>query len=444
VVSARYGGKSGADTFYRVYAQYRGLTPTYLGGREADAATDSGQSGFRFDSRLDDDTIGTFQGDVYTNRGLARDGTRDKNTGTNFVARWQRLLSFDSDVQLSSYYDYLDRDFIGGLQESRQTVQVSGKYRRAQGRHEVQIGTDNLFSWDKIGNIPAIVFDPAERTVYSLGAFANHTYSWVPDRLSSMVGSKVEYNAFTGIEVQPTVRAGWMPSARTTAWTSVSRAVRTPTRFDHDIVFPGVFTATDEFKSEEVIACEAGVRHKPDHRLALDLAVFKNKYKNLRSYQPVGVPAFPLTFRNMLNAVTHGAEAMVLYQPYARLFIKGTYRYFEMEFDEDPESRNPFGWRFEANDPRHRGTLSVRVDLPACFEFDLTGRYVGSLPWQRTKGYFTADLRLGWHWKDTWEVALIGRDLLDHYHTESIIPQQQNRVGQELSRRIALRVTWKR
>ena len=57
------------------------------------------------------------------------------------------------------------------------------------------------------------------------------------------VGSKFERNEFTGLEVQPTVRARWS-APRHSVWGAVSRAVRVPTRFDTDLRFrvPGSTT----------------------------------------------------------------------------------------------------------------------------------------------------------------------------------------------------------
>ena len=440
--SLRYGGRVSPDTFYRVYAQYRTWEPTYVRGEKATATTDFFQSGFRMDARRDGDTTLTWQGDVYTNKGLFRDGVREEVSGANMLGRWQRLLSFESDAQLSLYYDYTDRHFEVGLKEERHTIQATAKYRLTRGRNDFQIGTDNMASWDEIGNLPFLQFDPAERTVYTASLFGSHTFHFVPERFSTTAGVKVEHNSFTGVEVQPTLRAAWTPSDRTTVWAAVSRAVRTPVRFDHDVVFPGIFTATEEYDAEEVIAYELGFRNKPVTSLAVDVVLFENEYDNLRSYQPIGGPIIPLTFRNMLNARTNGVELTLLYQPFSRLFLKGTYRYFQIYFTEDPGARNLFGTRFEANDPKHLGTLTARLDLPANIEWDTTLRYVGSLPWQQTKGYLTADVHLGWSPREDWQIALVGRNLLDHYHVESIIPQEQ-RPGQEVARGFFARVTWK-
>jgi iron complex outermembrane recepter protein len=322
-------------------------------------------------------------------------------------------------------------------------LQFSAKYHTTSGRNEIQVGTDNSVSWDKLGGVPGILFEPADRTVRTLSAFGSHTMHWAPDRFASTLGAKIEDNSFSGFEIQPTLRGSWTPTKRTTIWGAVSRAVRTPVRFDHDVRFPGVFEASDDFDAEVVVARELGLRHRLSDRFAVDVALFSNRYDKLRAYQPIGATFLPLTFQNRLNATGNGAEVTLLFQPHRQVFMKGTYRYFHLEFSEDPGSINPFGTRFEANDARHLATLSTRIDLPGRWELDTTLRHVGSLPWRRTKGYVTADLRLGWSPHKNWELALIGRNLLEPYHLESIIPQNTTVSGSEVRRSVAIRATWK-
>ena len=55
-----------------------------------------------------------------------------------------------------------------------------------------------------------------------------------PERWKLILGSKFEHNDYTGFEYQPTARLLWTPSDKHSAWTAVSRAVRTPSRYDED------------------------------------------------------------------------------------------------------------------------------------------------------------------------------------------------------------------
>src|SRR5438105_4573447 len=76
-------------------------------------------------------------------------------------------------------------------------------------------------------------------------------------------------------------------------WGAVSRAVRTPTRFDTDteVTLPGVrLLGNPDFKSEAVAAFESGYRSRVARRLSIDIATFFNIYDNLRNSEPRGLP----------------------------------------------------------------------------------------------------------------------------------------------------------
>ncbi|MHC4743207.1 MAG: TonB-dependent receptor plug domain-containing protein, partial [Planctomycetota bacterium] len=87
-----------------------------------------------------------------------------------------------------------------------------------------------------------------------------------------------------------------MPDDKRTFWTSVTRAVRTPTRFDRHsrtnwgtaIIGPSVYSVEafgdDGVESEKVIAYEAGYRVNPADKLFLDFTGFFNRYDNLRTF----------------------------------------------------------------------------------------------------------------------------------------------------------------
>ena len=56
---------------------------------------------------------------------------------------------------------------------------------------------------------------------------------------------------------QPSIRGAWHPTPDHTLWGAVSRAVRTPTRFDEDLRFgtgaPTVISGSRGFKTEDLI-----------------------------------------------------------------------------------------------------------------------------------------------------------------------------------------------
>ena len=136
----------------------------------------------------------------------------------------------------------------------------------------------------------AHTFTPAERTLQLFSGFVQDQITIVPKRLEFTVGTKLLHNDYTHFEWQPSVRLAWTPSEKHTIWTAVSRAVRTPSRFDADITsFRSL--SNIHFRSEKVIAYEAGYRVRPADNVSLSLAVFYNRYKDLRSLNYVGDPS---------------------------------------------------------------------------------------------------------------------------------------------------------
>src|SRR6185503_15883554 len=153
----------------------------------------------------------------------------------------------------------------------------------------------------------------------------------VKERLRLLLGAKVEHNAFSGIEVQPSLRMSWTPGTRQTVWGAISRAVRTPARFQRDSrinfqAFPApdgtptivAVLGSPNANSEAVRAYELGYRVQPHKRLSLDVATFYNIYDRLSSFEP-GAPFFeldptpphlvvPIYYGDLVNGTTYGIE----------------------------------------------------------------------------------------------------------------------------------------
>ena len=146
----------------------------------------------------------------------------------------------------------------------------------------------------------AVQFDDDDRRDQLFSFFVQDDITLLPERLSLTIGSKFENNDYTGFEIQPNIRMLWRADDRNTFWSAVSRAVRTPGVAEHDTqliqqVIPGTpiteisFQGDDDFRSETLIAYEAGYRVQPHERFSADLALFYNQYDHLRTIEP-GTP----------------------------------------------------------------------------------------------------------------------------------------------------------
>lgn len=446
--AVRYGGQWSPSTFFRGYAKYREMKSTRnaAGQRVADS-TDLAQTGFRTDTRGARDTLLTFQGDLYTNKGTPNENPfQDQVWGGNIAGHWRRLLAADADVQVSTYYEHTYRRYAGPFEEWRDTVSGSAKYRWAAGAHEAQVGADAVFSWDTITGSAVNIISPPSRRYTTFALFAHDTITLVPRTWALTVGAQAEHSGFSSWNFQPTLRLLWRPAEHTTAWAAISRAVRTPVRLDEDLVSrPGgllAFEGNDDLKPETVAAFEVGVRRKFGERLAIDLSAFHNAYNDVRSYESRTGPEreFPWTFKNSLNARGTGVEATVLMEPAAGIFVKTGYWYMDLDLTRDPGSRDFMNAVFEANDPRHVGFVTTRLTFPYGFEVDATLRHASRLRQPVARGYTTADVRLGWAISDRWIVDVIGRNLLDRQHVEFVTPNSSN---EELARSFTARATWR-
>jgi iron complex outermembrane receptor protein len=440
----RYGGKLGKDTAFRVYGKYFQTDWTYLAnGKHAQPATDFLQSGFRLDGRRSHDTTLTLQGDYYTNKDLPLDRVQTEDSGANLLGRWHRAFSADEDLQVEGYFDRTHLLIPQSFEERRSTGSASVKYRRRRGRHGLLFGADGLVSADEIGNIGVATLEPPKRTIHTVGVYAQDTVQVAP-RATLVLGLKGEQGSFAGLEVAPTIRVAWAPDARTTAWAAVSRTVRTPVRIDEDLVIRlnGVtfFEGNDDFETETALAYELGLRHRPIPALTVDVSTFAYRYDHLRSTEPAGTAPVPLTFKNGLDARSYGAEATVMYQPVARFYFKGGYRFLDLDFSKDPGSRDTSGGSSEGNDAKHVAILGGHLNLPRGFEVDVFLRHASALPKPALPGYTTMDARIGWRASRRFEVSVWGRNLLDRQYAEFITT---NSLNEQVHRRGGLKLTWR-
>ncbi|HTG36158.1 MAG TPA: TonB-dependent receptor [Thermoanaerobaculia bacterium] len=449
LASFRQGGKLGEGTSYRAYGKYSYRDSlAFTNGDSARDPLRRGQAGFRVD-RADRADRGsgalTLQGDAY--HGLAGQQviTRADTDldGANLLGRWTHTYAENSGSDIQVYYDYTHRRIPLWFEEHRHTLDVDYQHRQPVGaRQDLVWGAGYRVTHDEVDNSQGLSFLPERRTQNLFSAFAQDELA-LDSHLRLTVGTKVEHNAWTGFEVQPSARLAWVPNERRTLWAAVSRAVRTPTRLDEDLTFYDVegrpfLTGSRDFKPESLLAYEIGYRLQPRTGVQLDLATFYNVYRDLRTVERL--PDGTQLLANGLDAETWGAElrASVQATPWWRLHAG--YAYFDKQLSLDPGSNDPSGGRNEGNDPRNRFVLRSLIDLPGGFEFDSTARYVARLPAPVVPAYTELDLRLGWNASDRLEFSLVGQNLLHARHPEFGFPSPLRR---EIERGAYGKVTWR-
>jgi iron complex outermembrane receptor protein len=436
---ARIGGQVG-DAYARGYFKYFDRDEfESTGAVPANDEWDMLRGGFRMDWDLTDRDRVTLQGDYYD--GEANDlllipiPNRHLINGGNVLTRWNHTSENGSETQLQLYYDRTERNVITLLDEERNTVDIELNYHFAPlDRHDVVIGGGYRMTNDEL-TPAAITFTPTSVTDHLAQLFIQDQIVLVEDLLSFTIGSKFEYNNYTGFEYQPSVRALLTPDPRHSVWGAISRAVRTPSRADYHLLATApsqdlpatldTYIGNPAWNSEELLAYEVGYRGQVMDTVSLDVAAYYNDYENLRSLELLAPPAAcgpftcrTLTFGNLANASAWGVEASATWIATPWWQLQAGYTYMDLDVEIEAGSTDITTQNQQGDTPDHQIFLLSRMSLPWNFELDTSLYWVDQLDSQPVSSYTRLDLRLGWHATESLELSLVGQNLTDAHHAE--------------------------
>lgn len=439
----RYGGRIGDDGYYRVYAKHFEQGPGVDPLNEVNDSWRQGRFGFRYDWEPDRDKTDAFtiQGDHFVgstnNCVIPTDFALPENQmGEDLLMRWRHTYDEDTDWMLQTYYDRWSR--IDALQaETVKTFDVEFQVRFALGdRHKLTSGAGfrNIESLFEGGDTFTTYFPTPYWTTNYPSQFIQDEIAIVEDRLSLILGCKLEENPYTGLEYQPTIRSIYTPDNRHSLWGAVSRAVHTPMRAQQQIAVTVEPYPTEPYPtypqangvpnphSEALIAYELGYRTQATDRFSWDLALYYNVYSQLVAVVP-GTPSFetepiphikyPLYMSGSAPGETYGAELAMNYRASERWKLYAQYTYFQMHLYPVPPATLEQG-RDPCNQVYLRSSWTLQNDI----DFDLMARYVDSLPGFGIANYITMDLRLAWRPRAHLELAVVGQNLLQAQHFE--------------------------
>jgi iron complex outermembrane receptor protein len=428
VVSARYGGQVGTG-HYRVYGKYRAraaqVRPT---GASAHDELQFGQGGFRFDSSQAAAIRWSVSGAAYRGSNGFADRDNGDVSGGHLLARWTRGAGGNEPLRIQAHYDRSYRKVPRQFEGSKNLAELDIQQQLDRGRHLLVLGGTARVSRTSDLGIVGFRFDPQTLDGWTVTGFAQDEITVSRHRAYLVAGAKFGLNNFSGVEFQPNVRFRFHPTLRQTAWASVSRAVRLPTRSDEDLqlLVPSTGTVflrgSEDFRPETVMAYEGGYRIIPHARLSLDAAVFLNHYDHLRSQERRIETTPVVVLENMLNARTGGIELAATVQPTARWRLHGSYAWLRKRLTVDPGSTDRTGGAAEANDPSHLVSARSYLDLPRDFALDAVFRFAGRRPAPAADAYAELDLRLGWAVRPGWELSLVGQNILHERHAELFAP----------------------
>lgn len=441
--SLRWGGKAGDALAYRVYARaFRADQTRSRSGVGADDAFDRVQGGFRLDwTATTADTV-TVQGDVYDG-GLGEPGRRDETiSGHNLLARWTRGYSGTSNLQVQAYYDHVRRGTSqNGLALTVDSYDLSAQRTLSAGAHSIVGGAGVRFHNYQIQIKPDFFFTPAGRTLTLANAFVQDTIQ-LAEPLKLTLGLKIENNPYSGTALLPNAILAWNPGSRTLLWAGVSRAIRSPTPFDRDVVQKlGSMTflvGGEDFKPETLIAYEAGTRLQLGAAFSLSISAFYNDYDDLRSIELTGGDSLPLFWGNRLKARSHGFDAWADYAVADWWRLSAGLSFVDIDGRFEPGSSRLGGVGQAGIDPKYRASLRSAVNLGRDVTFDTALRYVSALPDPRIPAYVEADARLSWNMTRQLRLAVAGNNLLHKRHREYSAPG-----APAVPRSVAAEVQWR-
>lgn len=388
------------------------------------------------------------------------------HAGLNVLARWEHAFSDTAKLRTQLYWTRTE--FAGPfLKEIRDTYDADLQHRFRWGDHEITLGAGYRWTANKVENTLSVSLDPDHRSDGLASAFLQDEVKLL-DGLTLTLGSKFEYNGYTGYEWQPGARLLIKPHERHSIWFSGARAVRTPSQIEDDVTInrtleypaasPLPVLATvhgdDDYDSERLIALEAGYRTQPFDSFSFDLSLYYNIYDNLRSTE-MGLLDFStagfgyltqhLYFDNKMEGVVYGFEASATWQAAEWLRFIGSYSLLAMNLQlEDDSSDGTSGGstdeQYEHSSPRGMAALRASIDLGKEVDFDLMGRWVSVLSESDVAPYFELDARLAWQFHRRAEIALVGQNLLHDNHTESTTSVLGN-VASDVKRGVYLSLT---
>jgi iron complex outermembrane recepter protein len=433
-LTARYGGKLGDTGAWRAYAMgVRRDDSDTVSGVAAGDQFDGVQAGFRTDFTLANGAT-TFQGDAFKHH--APLGVQVE--GGNFLGRWVRPLDRGGAVQLQGYLDRTRRS-NGPEVESEDTFDLHFQ-------HDLNPGWRQQWVWGggyrhvasefiPVPGSPAFL-DPQKRGISLLDLYVQDQIT-IRENLTLTLGFKYEDSSLSGDEYMPSVRMAWRSPGGALAWGSISRAVRTATRIESDLTQPGLLIGGN-FRSENVIAYELGYRASLGTRASFSISAFYNDYADLRSVELAPGPVLSLQFANGGEGRTYGVEAWGSYDVNPQWRLSAGVATMGRAFGVQPGRIDLAGGAVSGDDPDYQILLRSNADLTDWLEMDLNLRAVDDLEASGLRGYVEADLRFGWRVRDGVEVSLIGSNLLDKSHFESVYPVRAQPIGRSVFMSIRL------
>jgi len=473
----QYGGGIGKNGSYRVFGKSFDIGNSGAANAPANDHWRRIHTGFRSDWDVTNRDSVMVQGNLFSNRenetvrpgftatpfDTFADRTVDA-TGGDMLARWNHTLVGGSQTTVQAYYNTYRRTEYG-VPEAVRTLDFDFQHHLAAGnRNDLVWGLAYRLNTSSLSSGYPITLTPPSRTDNLFSAFLQDEIR-LSDAFSVTVGWKLEHNAYTGLENEPSARVAWNPPGSSRAvWASVSKAIRQPSRGDTDIQAPlatipfGPGTVqvlrlfgNPRIEAETVRDYELGYRSEVTKKLSVDVATFLSFYSHLQTSEPLpmaiipGSPVqilLPRTFGNNARATNYGGEVSLNWNAHARWRLSPGYSYLHATLHlDDPSGQGALTTKIATDFPQNTFQLRSLVNLSRTMEFDQSLYYTARLPGGTIPGHARLDLRLSKRFGEFTEISIVGQNLLRPRTVE--YGDSNALVGTQAVRSVYGKITWR-
>jgi iron complex outermembrane recepter protein len=305
-----YGDSLNERFSYRIYGQFveRNQQLPVEGGDQIPVAKRY-QTGFRLDWNRGESDSATFQGDLATTntRVFVDEYSKQGRLSPpetllgNIIARWSHNHKDGSHTTAQIYYDHFDR---GGQVFPTLVKTLDGElqHRRHLGeKHELQLSATARSISDTSGSTE-FVLTPRQMRYTTPALSISDDIELIPGKVQVSLSTRIERHPFSGWNAQPSATFAWTPSRKTSVWSSLSYAMRTPTRLDRNANLygdtalfgqsfsrPAVLRNNPNFQPEQALAAQSGYRYQWSLRYQLDVSAHFTRHTDLGAIELDGL-----------------------------------------------------------------------------------------------------------------------------------------------------------
>jgi len=280
-------------------------------------------------------------------------------------------------------------------------------------------------------SVPVLSYNQEFTEIDRFTAYIQDSIS-LTDKIEVSVGTKFEENDLAGTGFQPGVRASWLANDSNVLWAGYSKAHRQPSLRERyttltpakvwipNPLLPGggiwsniQFEGDESLDREEIDSFELGWRSRPSENLLLEISSYYYDTKNAVLASQTSVNAYEAK-----DAESYGGELSIDWDVSSVWNLRGGYSLARGEIEGErnydfPEQTASLTSRIAYSD-----SLTLIQSLYYSDETQIPSDYNPiTIP-----SHLRLDLGLVWEPRDGWEIGIFGRDLLEPYHIETMLP----------------------